>query len=65
MSAIADKEYIEAQLLAAEQARERLTQAATRVLGEEHGRTVLQRVAERASRRRRQENPEIFAQDAE
>lgn len=59
MSAIADKAYIQAQLEAAGEARERLTRAATRVFGKKQGQTVLRRVKSQASRRLRQENPDI------
>jgi hypothetical protein len=63
MSAVADRGYIQAQLQAAEKARERLTKPATRVFGEQRGREVLKRVADRTSRRLRQDNPEIFSDD--
>ena len=64
MSAVADRAYVEAQLQAAEQARQRLTERATRVFGQERGRSILQRVADQASRRLRQENPDMFADDS-
>jgi hypothetical protein len=65
MSAIADREYIQAQIRAAEEARQRLEAAATHVFGEAQGRTVLRRVADQATRRLRQENPEIFVREAD
>lgn len=56
---ICDRAYLLAQLRASEAAHARLLAAATKVFGAERAKEVLARVAERARRRLRQENPEL------